>query len=63
MFAKIAGALPGYVYAEDADGVYVNLFVGSTGATEIGGIPVRIKQKTRYPWKGKSGSRSNRSAQ
>ena len=29
MFLKIMGALPGYIYAQDADAVYVNLFVGS----------------------------------
>ena len=29
MFLKIAGALPGYIYAQDASGIYVNLFVGS----------------------------------
>jgi len=28
MFLKAMGALPGYIYAEGDDGVYVNLFVG-----------------------------------
>ena len=34
MFLKLMGALPGYIYATDADGLYVNLFIGSR--TQIG---------------------------
>ena len=29
MFLKIMGAMPGYIYAQDEGGIYVNLFVGS----------------------------------
>ena len=29
MFLKIMGALPGFIYAQDQDAVFVNLFVGS----------------------------------
>ena len=29
MFLKLMGWLPGYIYARDADGLYVNLFIGS----------------------------------
>ncbi len=31
MFLKLMGALPRYVYATDAAGLYVNLFIGSRG--------------------------------
>jgi DUF1680 family protein len=52
MFLKIMGALPGYLYAQDADGIYVNLFAGSSAKVLLGGNEVRIEQATRYPWDG-----------
>jgi DUF1680 family protein len=52
MFAKIVGALPGYVYAMDAQGIYVNLFVSSTARVQIGGTEIVVALKTRYPWRG-----------
>ena len=29
MFLKLMGALPGYIYATDKSGLFVNLFIGS----------------------------------
>ncbi len=52
MFAKLIGALPGYVYATDPQGVYVNLFVGSTAQLKIHDQPVSLRQTTEYPWDG-----------
>jgi DUF1680 family protein len=52
MFLKLMGALPSYIYATDADSLYVNLFIGSKAKTEISGFRVSIKQNTRYPWDG-----------
>ncbi len=52
MFLKIVGALPGYVYARDKDGVCVNLFIGSRARVTLGGNTVGITQTTRYPWEG-----------
>ena len=52
MFLKIMGALPGYIYSQDADSVYVNLFVGSRANLNINGVPVALQQTTRYPWNG-----------
>ena len=52
MFLKIMGAMPGYIYACDKDGVYVNLFVGSRASVTIGDRKVALKQTTRYPWDG-----------
>ncbi|HEX7051183.1 MAG TPA: beta-L-arabinofuranosidase domain-containing protein [Longimicrobiales bacterium] len=47
-------ALPTWIYAKDADGIYVNLFIGSTvDVGEVGGTPVQMVQKTDYPWDGK----------
>ena len=47
-------ALPTWVYAKSADGVYVNLFIGSTiDVGDVGGSRVQMIQKTNYPWDGK----------
>jgi DUF1680 family protein len=52
MFLKLMGAMPGYIYAEDATGIYVNLFVGSKAAVPFASQTVRMKQTTDYPWNG-----------
>lgn len=52
MFLKITGALPGYIYAQGDDAVYVNLFVGSRANPTINGTKVALRQTTRYPWDG-----------
>jgi DUF1680 family protein len=52
MFLKIMGALPGYLYAVDAEGVYVNQFVGSRTALTVKSAKVTLRQTTRYPWDG-----------
>jgi len=52
MFVKIMGALPGTIYAQDAEGIYVNLFIGSQATVRLGGHAIRLKQTTRYPWEG-----------
>lgn len=47
-------SLPTWMYAKDAEGIYVNLFVGSTvDVGEVAGTRVRMIQKTDYPWDGK----------
>lgn len=52
MFLKLMGALPGYIYATDDSGAYVNLFIGSTAKVKAGGTDVTITQRTTYPWSG-----------
>ena len=55
MILKMVGALPGYIYATDDDGVYVNLFIGSTANINLRSAKnITIKQVTNYPWKGSS---------
>jgi DUF1680 family protein len=45
--------LPTWMYAKGSDGLYVNLFVGSTVTVEsVGGTDVEIVQETDYPWEG-----------
>ena len=45
--------LPTWMYARGNDGLYVNLFIGSTATVEdIGGTDVEVVQETEYPWDG-----------
>jgi uncharacterized protein len=51
--ARLMAELPGLIYAQDHDRVYVNLFIGSDAHLEVAGVPVRIRQATDYPWDGR----------
>lgn len=43
--------LPTWMYAKDARGLYVNLFIGSTVTVEdVAGTAVEVVQETDYPW-------------
>jgi DUF1680 family protein len=53
MFLKMMGALPGDIYATDASGVYVNLFVGGSAKIDTDKLHLTLKQETAYPWKGR----------
>ena len=52
MFLKLMGAMPGYIYAQDRAGIFVNLFVGSTARIQLAVQTVVLKQSTGYPWQG-----------
>lgn len=52
MFLKLMGAMPGYIYAQDKSGIYINLFVGSKATIQLGGRKVVLSQSTDYPWQG-----------
>lgn len=46
--------MPTWTYVRGEDGLYVNMFVGSTIKVEkIAGTDVQMVQKTDYPWSGK----------
>jgi hypothetical protein len=50
---RFLASVPGYVYAQQGDTVYVNLFVaGTADITLAGGRRVKLVQETRYPWDG-----------
>ena len=51
--ARFLPSFPGYVYASQDDGLYVNLFVAGKGKVRIGRNLVEVNQETRYPWDGK----------
>jgi DUF1680 family protein len=45
-------ALPGYVYAQKDNDVYVNLFISGNTTLQVNNKPVQIVQKNNYPWDG-----------
>jgi DUF1680 family protein len=45
-------SVPGYIYAQKDNNLYVNLYVQSATETQIGNNPVEISQQTNYPWDG-----------
>ena len=46
-------SVPGYVYAQNLNDLYVNLFMSSSSAINLTAGKVDIAQTTSYPWKGK----------
>lgn len=46
-------SIPGYVYAERNDTLFVNLFVSNTAKITLdNGQKLEVRQQTRYPWSG-----------
>lgn len=45
-------SVPGYMYAQKDDDVYVNLFISSTANLTVHKHPVQIIQQNNYPWDG-----------
>jgi DUF1680 family protein len=43
----------GYAYAKSGDAIWVNLYGGSSLATELGGEKIRLAQETEFPWSGR----------
>jgi DUF1680 family protein len=52
--ARFIPSLPGYIYAQQGDTLFVNLFVGGTADVTLDdGQTVKLVQQTRFPWDGK----------
>ncbi len=50
---RFIASVPGYVYAQQADKLYVNLFAASTAELKMAnGLRVKLIQETGYPWDG-----------
>jgi hypothetical protein len=50
---RFMASVPGYVYAERGDALWVNLFMESTAEIKMdNGRTVKMAQETRYPWDG-----------
>jgi DUF1680 family protein len=51
--AMTMASLGEFIYAQSDQAVYVNLYVGGEARLTLGGTPVRLTQKTGYPWDGR----------
>lgn len=50
---RLMASIGSYIYAQTADSIYVNLFIGSKARIELGkDNTVEMVQQTRYPWDG-----------
>ncbi|HMH23914.1 MAG TPA: beta-L-arabinofuranosidase domain-containing protein [Puia sp.] len=50
--ARLLPALPGYIYAQEGDRLFVNLFISSKVGLTLDHLPVKITQANHYPWDG-----------
>ncbi|QCR24963.1 six-hairpin glycosidase [Pontibacter sp. SGAir0037] len=46
-------SVPGYVYAQNNNDLYVNLFMSNSSNIKLSAGSVQVKQQTKYPWDGK----------
>jgi DUF1680 family protein len=49
---RLLPSLPGYVYAQQGNSLYVNLYVSNQATLSIGGRSLGITQTNNYPWDG-----------
>jgi DUF1680 family protein len=49
---RLLPSIPGYVYAQKDNDLYVNLFINSEATLKIQDIPVILTQQNNYPWEG-----------
>jgi hypothetical protein len=49
---RFLASVPGYVYAQQGDNLFVNLFVANTANVTLEHTSVQVAQSTRYPWDG-----------
>jgi len=49
---RLLPSVPGYMYAQEADNVYVNLFANSTTELNVQNKSVSLEQQNNYPWEG-----------
>ena len=45
-------SLPGYIYAQKKDNIYVNLFIAGTAHLQVNNTNIKIVQQNNYPWDG-----------
>jgi uncharacterized protein len=50
--ARTLAQLPGLMYATSGSTIYLTLYGGSEARLTIDGVPIRLTQRTRYPWDG-----------
>ena len=50
--ARMLTSLPGYVYSTSDNAIWVHLYAQGSVNLELNGQPLRIEQRTHYPWDG-----------
>ncbi|MGN6181412.1 MAG: glycoside hydrolase family 127 protein [Mucilaginibacter sp.] len=50
--ARFLPSLPGYIYAQKGNNIYINLFIASNTYVNLNNNKVKIIQRNDYPWKG-----------
>ena len=50
--ARFLPSIPGYIYANKSNTLYINLFVSSYAKIKMANNTVTIKQESNYPWEG-----------
>jgi DUF1680 family protein len=51
--ARILPSQPGYLYATKGDTLFACLYAASDASFQLAGTPVKVVQKTDYPWTGR----------
>ncbi len=49
---RLIPSIPGYIYAQNGNDVYVNLFISGTGNLTVNNNALKITQQNNYPWEG-----------
>lgn len=49
---RLLPSVPGYVYAQKDDKLFVNLFINGNANMEVTGKDVAVEQQNNYPWSG-----------
>jgi DUF1680 family protein len=49
---RLLPSMPGYMYAQKDNNIYVNLFASSEASLTVAGKQVKIVQENNYPWEG-----------
>jgi DUF1680 family protein len=50
--ARLMPSIPGYIYAQNKDIIYANLFISGTASLQVNNQNIQIKQENNYPWEG-----------
>ncbi len=51
--ARLVESVGDYIYAKSSNGLWINLFIGSSGTFTLKNRNVTVKQTTEYPWNGR----------
>jgi DUF1680 family protein len=50
--ARFLPSIPGYMYAQNGNDIYINLFISGTANLKVNNKDLKITQQNNYPWDG-----------